>query len=456
MTDNIHQGHRQRMRAKLYTHGDRIFDTYELLEMLLYYVIPYKDTNPIAKSLLFSFASLDGVFKAKAEELVTVDGIGERAATFLHTLGVMGDTRRSSAFASGKEKYSSADAVGKLCVDYFRGETDYATAYFFFDAEMRLIAKEEGPKVDYSSAALKASEVVNLALSNKACIVVSAHLHPHGPLFATVGDMATNEHIRAGLESVGVCLAQHYLVSGENYKMLMSENEGMFRQDTTVVEFLTSRNSYERSFFGKIKEPSIRADAILLAEALSFFVPESELLDTVCRINEKYPSLDLLMTKEIDVIERECRVNRRVATFCRLAAYITARRKTDRYTFGKTHTESETKDFLRWLFFTRSNEALFMLALDKKRRVMSCEFVSEGTVNASEVTPRRLIEIALKSGCHEMILAHNHPQGVAEPSFDDIAATAKIKLALDEAAIKLVAHYIVADNGVRDILSSDF
>ena len=53
--EKMHVGHRGRMRDKLMTHGARIFDTYELLEMLLYYTIPYKDTNPIAKRLLSEF-----------------------------------------------------------------------------------------------------------------------------------------------------------------------------------------------------------------------------------------------------------------------------------------------------------------------------------------------------------------------------------------------------------------
>ena len=53
--DRIHEGHRGRMRAKLLAHGQNIFDTYELLEMLLYHVIPYKDTNPVAKRLLYAF-----------------------------------------------------------------------------------------------------------------------------------------------------------------------------------------------------------------------------------------------------------------------------------------------------------------------------------------------------------------------------------------------------------------
>ena len=90
MSDNVHQGHRQRMRAKLYTHGDRIFDTYELLEMLLYYVIPYKDTNPISKRLLERFGSLDGVLSARKNELAEIDGIGERAAGLISAVGELG------------------------------------------------------------------------------------------------------------------------------------------------------------------------------------------------------------------------------------------------------------------------------------------------------------------------------------------------------------------------------
>ena len=53
--NKIHAGHRSRMKHKLISHGQHIFDTYELLEMLLYYVIPYKDTNPISKNLLYAF-----------------------------------------------------------------------------------------------------------------------------------------------------------------------------------------------------------------------------------------------------------------------------------------------------------------------------------------------------------------------------------------------------------------
>ena len=62
--ESVHKGHRSRMKEKLLTFGERIFHTYELLEMLLYYVIPYRDTNPISKALLKRFSGIDGVLSA--------------------------------------------------------------------------------------------------------------------------------------------------------------------------------------------------------------------------------------------------------------------------------------------------------------------------------------------------------------------------------------------------------
>ena len=86
---DIHKGHRARMRSKLASYGPRIFDTYELLEMLLYYVIPVRDTNPVAKRLLAEFGDLDGVLSASMEELMAVDGIGAAAASYLITVGAL-------------------------------------------------------------------------------------------------------------------------------------------------------------------------------------------------------------------------------------------------------------------------------------------------------------------------------------------------------------------------------
>ena len=79
----VHEGHRERMRERFFQHGLETFNEIEALEMLLYYAIPRKDTNPLAHALLDRFGSLDYVLSASEEELCEVPGISERTAALL-------------------------------------------------------------------------------------------------------------------------------------------------------------------------------------------------------------------------------------------------------------------------------------------------------------------------------------------------------------------------------------
>ena len=80
----IHDGHRQRLKNRFLKEGLDSFSEIQVLELLLFYCIPRKDTNPIAHALLDHFGSLSQVLEAPAEELQKVEGVGESAATFLH------------------------------------------------------------------------------------------------------------------------------------------------------------------------------------------------------------------------------------------------------------------------------------------------------------------------------------------------------------------------------------
>ena len=83
---NPHTRHRERMRTRFLDAGAEILQDHELLEMLLYYAIPRRDTNPIAHRLIERFGRLDKLFAASAAELMQVDGIGENAAVLLKTV----------------------------------------------------------------------------------------------------------------------------------------------------------------------------------------------------------------------------------------------------------------------------------------------------------------------------------------------------------------------------------
>lgn len=79
----MHEGHRERLRKRFIENGLQGFEKHNMLELLLFYAIPRRDTNELAHRLINSFGSLSGVFNASFEELCRVEGIGENAAALI-------------------------------------------------------------------------------------------------------------------------------------------------------------------------------------------------------------------------------------------------------------------------------------------------------------------------------------------------------------------------------------
>ena len=236
---SVHKGHRGRMRAKLISHGPRIFDTYELLEMLLYYAIPYRDTNPISKRLLDKFGSLEGVLSAEEDELAAVGGIGAHAAHFLKLAGQLSDPSVifNDTVAPIFDDYAR---VGEYFVDYFKNEDDYSVVVMLLDGGMHHIATEKLYSVDYGSGAVSGRAFVDAAMRHGASLAIVAHNHPHGAAYPTSGDIATADLIWQSLAKVGVNLFEQYVVCGSSY-MGFSRLNTRFAQTPPLKRFLESK-----------------------------------------------------------------------------------------------------------------------------------------------------------------------------------------------------------------------
>lgn len=113
-------------------------------------------------------------------------------------------------------------------------------------------------------------------------------------------------------------------------------------------------------------------------------------------------------------------------------------------------------DYLVPWFHRRRNETVFLLCLDAKCKVLCCKEVGEGSVNSAAVPIRRIVEMALGANATSVVLAHNHPSGVALPSDEDIQTTRRLAMALSAVEITLIDHIIVAEDDYVSLCQSGY
>lgn len=119
-------------------------------------------------------------------------------------------------------------------------------------------------------------------------------------------------------------------------------------------------------------------------------------------------------------------------------------------------TTEKCGEFLAPFFHGRRNETVYLLCLDAKCKLLCCREVSEGSVNSAGVSPRKVVEIALGANATTVVLAHNHPSGIAVPSTEDVQTTYRVANALDAVEITLADHIIVADGDYTSMVHSGF
>lgn len=215
----VHDGHRSRKKDQFRAYGLDAFADHEVLELLLYYAIPRRDTNPIAHCLMERFGSLDAVFSAPIEELQKVEGVGENAATLLALL--MPLYRRIRTVPRKKEIIlSSTERTGEYFIDLFFGVTREETYEACLDAKGKLLACYRIAEGGVDTVNINTRRLVENALKCGASAVVLAHNHPSGIALPSPDDNTTTLAVWETLRAVGIPLIDHIIVADEDYVSL--------------------------------------------------------------------------------------------------------------------------------------------------------------------------------------------------------------------------------------------
>lgn len=219
---DIHDELRQRLRRRLRAEGCAGFDDHQLLEALLFYSIPRRDTNEIAHRLIERFGSLEAVFSASADELMLVDGVGPNTADLIRLIsGIRRSIARSGE--SPRKVYDSITKISAYLANLYVGSTHEQVYLMMFDNAMRLIDCAYICDGSVNAAAMVPRVMVERALFRHASAVVVAHNHPHGLAVPSGDDIETTEMLRAAFELVGIQMLEHIIIAGRSYATIMRQ-----------------------------------------------------------------------------------------------------------------------------------------------------------------------------------------------------------------------------------------
>ena len=219
--ENPHEKHRVRLRETFRKAGVDGMPDHNLLELLLFYSIPRKNTNDIAHRLMTTFGSLNRVFDAPYEELMKVDGIGESSALLISSIPAICRRYKESA-ASGKINLSEPEDAIEYAVRKFYGSKVEEFYMLCLDASGDLTNCCKIGDGTASSVAVDKRGVLEAAFRNNADRVIFAHNHPGGVAAPSREDINLTGEMCALLKGVGVRLADHIIVAGSDSLSLAS------------------------------------------------------------------------------------------------------------------------------------------------------------------------------------------------------------------------------------------
>lgn len=210
---NLHANHRQRLKNRALKEGLDAFEPHNVLELMLFYVLPHVDTNDIAHELINRFGSFDAVFSAPEQELMKVKGIKNHAASFIKLIPEF-----SRYYAAGhndpQNPKPTVEEIKSVFISNFLGRTNECVMCMFFDSEGVLIDTKLMFSGSINSVSFSYRELVNEALSLNSYKVAVAHNHPTGSPMPSPDDVDTYKRLRYSLAQVNVELIDSYVISG--------------------------------------------------------------------------------------------------------------------------------------------------------------------------------------------------------------------------------------------------
>lgn len=221
--ENPHTDHRKRVRKRFTEEGLDGFSDHQMLELLLFYAIPRRDTNVIAHRLTERLGSLSAVFDAGIEELTEVGEISFNTAVLIKLIPSL-----ARAYIADKSvvypSFDDPEKLGRYLVNRFIGCTDEQLIAMYFNNRGGCIGESVISEGIVNSTDLPMRKIAEVGYRKKAAYFVLAHNHPSGDSVPSQDDIEATEICSETFTRLGMPLAEHYVIGGKEFKRLLSSD----------------------------------------------------------------------------------------------------------------------------------------------------------------------------------------------------------------------------------------
>jgi DNA repair protein RadC len=210
-------GHRERLRERFASSGaGDAFADYELLELLLFRLIPRADTKPLAKALLTRFGSLSEVLGAPTARLKEVKGVGAAVAFELKVVAAAAK-RMARGEIQGREVLSSWEQVLDYCRAAMAFEEREQFRILFLDKKNALIADEVQQTGTVDHTPVYPREVIRRALELSSTAIILVHNHPSGDPTPSRADIEMTKTILETGRQLGIAVHDHIIIGKKGF-----------------------------------------------------------------------------------------------------------------------------------------------------------------------------------------------------------------------------------------------
>lgn len=216
MAENVHAGHREKLKQRFIEEGLESFEDHQVLEMLLFYTIPRRDTNELAHRLIKKFGTLEAIFDSSPEQLMEVGNVTKNTAVLLTMIPEL--SRKYMLMKQGKKPVlDSSVKAGQYISKLFIGKNYEAFYVCCLNSQNQLNYAALVHEGTINEAPVYPRIIVETALRYQANSVILAHNHPGGSLKPSTADIDVTRKISEALKTISIKVVDHIIVSGSNY-----------------------------------------------------------------------------------------------------------------------------------------------------------------------------------------------------------------------------------------------